>query len=475
MLTFVTPDMLLPILALLVLSIDLFIESKNKTAILFDTAAAGVLLIIVLLFNLPHDQEFYYLTNYKVDGLRLLFKEIFAISLFFTILLGKGYARKNGNWRGILKYDSEFIALLIFCAFGMFCVVSAQELITLFIGLELATIPMYFLTAYYKKDQSSLEGAMKYIIMGSLTSALVLLGYSFWYGAVGCLRYEAILSFVQTNPDNPMFLAGAIFVFAAVCFKLAMVPFHMWAPDVYQAAPTPVTAFLSVASKSTAIAFVITLLYGPLAPIRHVFTYPLGILACITMTVGNLGAMRQYELRRFMAYSSIAQAGYIMLALVGNGKMAVPSIIYYLFIYLATNFCLFFIISVIGQKRPEEFASLRGLAKQSPALAGILVLCLFSLAGIPPLAGFTGKFMLFASAAEGGFYGLVIFAALNSTVSLYYYLLLIKEAYINKPEEDLESLEITFTQSFSIAILTLAVVILGLIPWFSSIITKIVG
>ena len=176
-----------------------------------------------------------------------------------------------------------------------------------------------------------------------------------------------------------------------------------------------------------------------------------------------------------MAYSSIAQAGYIILALVGNGKMAVPSIIYYLFIYLASNYCMFFIISIIGQKRPEEFASLRGLAKQSPALAGILVLCLFSLAGIPPLAGFTGKFMLFAAAAEGGFYGLVVFAALNSTISLYYYLLLIKEAYITKPEGQLEPLEITPTQRFSIGILTLGIVTLGIVPFFSSVIVKIIG
>jgi NADH-quinone oxidoreductase subunit N len=237
---------------------------------------------------------------------------------------------------------------------------------------------------------------------------------------------------------------------------------------VYDGSPTPVTAFISVSSKAVAIAFLLILVYGPLAPLHSYLQPILLILAGATMTVGNLGAMKQKRLRRFMAYSSIAQAGYIIMAMAGGAEVARSSIIYYLFVYTAANYAIFFIISIVGRDGSEEFKSLQGMGKRNPVLAAVLMLTLFSLGGIPPLAGFMGKFLLFASAAQQGFYNMVIFAALNSTVSLYYYLLLVKEAYIIQPATSSGPLVTDNIQRATLLLLTSATILLGLMPMFSS-------
>jgi len=265
---------------------------------------------------------------------------------------------------------------------------------------------------------------------------------------------------------------AVFFIFAAMGFKLTLFPFHMWAPDVYEGSPTPVTAVISVSSKATGIAFLLIIINGPLAPLHDFLKTPLLILAATTMTVGNLGALKQRNLRRFMAYSSIAQAGYIIMAMAGTEVSSYSSIIYYLFVYGASNYAAFFIIGIVGRQRAEVFASLRGMSVQSPLLAAILMLTMFSLGGIPPLAGFAGKFLLFGAAAEQGYYAMVIFAALNSTVSLYYYLLLVKEAYISDVPS-LSPLTITVVQRSSLIVLTGAMVLLGLIPTYSTFIINV--
>jgi NADH-quinone oxidoreductase subunit N len=311
--------------------------------------------------------------------------------------------------------------------------------------------------------------------MGALATGFAIFGYSLLYGCAGSLSFEAIAAYGSANRQDPMLGLGVLFVLAAIGFKLTLFPFHMWAPDVYEGASTPVTAFLSVSSKAAAVGFLVTLLYGPFAPLHGQLQLPILIVASFTMVVGNLGAMRQKNLRRFMAYSSIAQAGYILMAMAGFAPFAKSAIIYYLLVYAAANYATFFIISIVGRNQDETFSSLRGLAKQSPALGVALMLAMFSLAGIPPLAGFAGKFLLFASAAKEGFYFFVVFAALNSTISLYYYLLLVKEAYILQPAGEVQPLKVTFVQRSSIINLTMAMILLGLVPYFSSVIMQIVG
>ena len=472
MMTLILPDLFLLLLAFMILGVDLFTTGK-ESELTFHLSWSGLSVLLLILLFLPYDQTVYYLGTYMVNGTSLLFKLIFTLSALFTVLLSQSYFRSGENIRGALKYRGEFYAIILFSTAGMFAVVSASDLLILFIGMELATIPLYILSGYQKRDHLSVEASTKYIIMGSLATGLLLFGYSFLYGCCGSLEFESILAFARQYPDHPLLLMAVFFILAALGFRLTLFPFHMWAPDVYEGSPTPVTAFISVSSKATGIAFLLIILNGPLAPLHDFLQLPLLVLAATTMTVGNLGALKQRNLRRFMAYSSIAQAGYIIMAMAGTEISAYSSIIYYLLVYGASNYAAFFIIGIVGRQRAEIFASLRGMSVQSPLLAAILMLTMFSLGGIPPLAGFAGKFLLFGAAAEQGFYAMVVFAALNSTVSLYYYLLLVKEAYISEVPS-LSPLTITVVQRSSLILLTGAMLLLGLIPTFSTSIINII-
>lgn len=466
------PDLLLILTAFLTLGFDLFLPRGSKAP--FHLAWSGALLAFCTLILLPYDQHAVFWGGYEASGRGLMYKQLFALSAVFTILLAGSYF-ESGNGRKPLAYRGEFCAIILFATFGMFTVVSATDLLTLLLGMELATIPLYALCAFRKGCPLASEASVKYIIMGSLSTAVAIFGYSFIYGCAGSLRFDAVLACASQQPTSPLLLLGVLFLLAAAGFKLTLFPFHMWAPDVYQGAPAPVTAFLSVSSKATAIAFLAVLLNGPLAPLHGQLQTSFLLLAAVTMTVGNLGALKQRNLLRFMAYSSIAQAGYIVLAFAGQGVMARASIFYYLLVYAAANYATFFIIAVIGRGRNEELETLRGLGRQYPGLAAVLMLAMFSLAGIPPLAGFTGKFMLFATAAQSGFYWMVLFAALNSTVSLYYYLLLIKEAYITKPAGPTPALAMSPIQRFSLLPLTGAMLLLGIMPSITTAIQAVMG
>ena len=442
------------------------IFSKNRDSRIFKFTILGLLIAIAhLVFNPVKESSHLFHAYYFTETSRWL-KIIFSSIAFFSIMFARSYFRESSHERGRLKHEGEFYALILFCTFGMFTVVSSNDLLTLFVGIELATIPLYALTAYYKHDNFSVEASTKYIIMGSVSTAIALFGYSFIYGAVGGIRFDEISSFIaiQANINDPLLWVGFFLILIAIGFKLAAAPMHMWAPDVYEGAPMPVVAFLSVGSKSLAVMILLILLNGPFSGLRNGVLQFIIIVSILSMTIGNLGALKQKRLRRFMAYSSIAQTGYILLGFLGDDKLMFTSTIYYIIVYSVTNLCTFFIFSIVTNKRKDDFASLRGLSKQSPLLAAILMLCMFSLAGIPPLAGFTGKFFLFASAAQSGYYALIVFAALNSTISLYYYLLIIKEAYINKPEGKLEPIDIYFEQRWALLILTIGVISLGLIP-----------
>lgn len=469
--------MLILILAIGVLAVDLILpqdEESNAPFLMSWLGLASIAVILITQTPPPGDYMVGFGT-YTINGISTIMKLLFTLACLFSILLSKSYFTAGGNLRGKMNRHSEFMALMIFCTFGMYTVASAGDMISLFVGIELSTIPLYILSSFYKDDRSSTEAAIKYIVMGSVSTAIGLFGFSFIYGAVGYVGFEDITNFVVNNPRDPFIWIGFILILSSLGFKLGLAPFHMWAPDVYQGAPTPVTTFLSVGSKSVAVTALMLLIYGPLSAIHQETNTLLIVLACLSMVIGNLGAMRQKELRRFMAYSSIAQAGYILVGFLGKGEFAQSSIIFYLFVFMFTNVCTFFIFSIIGQKRTESFSSLRGLSKEKPMLAALLMMCMFSLAGIPPFAGFTGKFILFASAAKEGYYWMVLVGALNSTVSLYYYLLIIKEAYINKPDENQPPLHLNTLQKINLSILGTGVVLIGLIPIFYNRVSELVN
>lgn len=461
---YVIPDLLLLLLPFLVIGSRLFVNENSK--IPWRVANIGLVLIFILLNTIPLASAKFFISNWRVDDFGTLMREVLVLSAILGVWLSKDYFDHGGDGKPAMRQLAEFIGTIVFATFGGITVISASDLLTFFLGLEIATIPMYALTAWNKRDQFGSEAATKYILMGSVATAFELFGFSYLYGFAGNIRFDAIQSAAST--PNALLWIAVLFLFCGIGFKLTLFPFYTWAPDVYEGAPTPVTAVLSVTSKATAIAFLVVLVYGPLAPIREQIAPLIALLAGITLFVGNLGALKQTRLRRFMAYSSIAQAGYIMVALLGNGELAKTAIIYYLFVYTVANYLAFFVFAIIGHYREENFDSLRGLSKQNTPLAVALAVAMFSLAGIPPLAGFFGKFHLFFSGASTGHYGLVVFAVLNNVLALYYYLQVIKSAWADEPEKELSPLQMTMRQRVTIVLLTAAVILIGLLPFLSN-------
>ncbi len=459
------PDALLLAAPFIVLFVDLFFNPQHDARPVRRTLSVTLLAVLAatgaaLAWGAP---EVVFLNAYRVAPWMLWFKACFAGAALVAARMAEPCFAGAEGQPARLTRPGEFFTLLAFAAGGMSLTLSARDLITLFIGLELATIPLYVLAGYYRRHEDSTEGAMKYIIMGSLATAFVLFGYSLLYGAAGHLQFDALAAHLAAHPGDPLVRAAALFIFTAAAFKLALAPFHMWAPDVYHGAPLPVAAFLSTASKAAAAGFLVVLFYGPLAPIRPALAPVFAILAAVTMLVGNLGSLRQENFRRFMAYSSIAQAGYLLLAFLAERDFAVGALLYFLTVYLIANLAAFFVYALV---RGEGVAAVNGLARTHPALAAVLLLAFFSLAGIPPLAGFNGKFWLFTAAAGAGRYGLVLFAVLNAVVSLYYYMNVIRAAYIEPPPVG-RSVKVPRDVAWLLALLAALLLGLALCPAFN--------
>ena len=466
-LNFIIPDILLLLFPFIVIGSRLFCDYRSKLP--WRIANFGFIAIFILLNFIPlaSGEGKFFICNWKIDDFGVLMREVLMISAILGMWLSKDYFEHGADGKPQMHQIAEFIGSIAFATFGGVTVVSACDLLTFFLGLEIATIPMYALTAWNKKDQLGSEAATKYILMGSVATAFELFGFSYLYGFAGSLHFNEIQQAVAAG-TSPLLWISVLFLFSGIGFKLTLFPFYTWAPDVYEGAPTPVTAVLSVTSKATAIAFLVVLVFGPFAPIQEQIAPFIALLAGTTLFVGNLGALKQSRLRRFMAYSSIAQAGYIMVALLGPATTAKTAIVYYLFVYAISNYLAFFVFGIIGHHREETFASLRGLSKQNPSLAIALAISMFSLAGIPPLAGFFGKFHLFFSGASTGHYALVTFAVLNNVLALFYYIQLIKSAWVDEPDGHLTPLRLTRRQRGVIALLTIAVIAIGFLPFLSN-------
>jgi NADH-quinone oxidoreductase subunit N len=473
MIHFLIPDLLLLILPFLIVVSRIF--SSKRSLIPWYVAFLGLITIFVLLNCITVGETQLFLSNWKVDRFGILMREFLVLAALMGISFSKDYFNHTSDFTPRMHQLSEFMGTVIMGTFGGVVVISASDLLTFFIGLELATIPMYALTAWNKKDSEGSEAATKYILMGSVATAFELFGFSYLYGFSGSMHFTDIAASVLINPSSPLLWISVLFLLSGIGFKLTLFPFHTWAPDVYEGAPTPVTAILSVTSKAVAISFVTVLVFGPLNGVKEQMAPFLALLAGTTLFVGNLGALKQYKLRRFMAYSSISQAGYLLIALLGPYEFALSSIVYYLFIYAFSNFLTFFIFGVIERNRPETFDSLRGLSKESPILAVALVIALFSLAGIPPLAGFLGKFQLFYSAAQNHHYVLITFAILNNVLALYYYIQLIKSAWVEPADPTAYRLIVNLRQKVWIIILSVAILLGAILPFLNDNIFKIIN
>jgi len=402
-----------------------------------------------------------------------------------VLLLGGSYASDGISWvakivivigtglAGVMSMDSlpirekhqgAYAALLLAAALGMMVLVSSRELVTMYVGLETSAVSMYGLAALAKKDLLSLEAGIKYLVIGALSSGVLLYGLALVYAAAGSTSLDAIRAALGHSP-SPLSAAGIILVLLGVGFKITMVPMHVWTPDVYQGAPTPVSAFISVVSKSAGFVFAVRLFTFAFADLRGAWEPFVMAGAVLTMTVGNLAAIPQPSAKRLLAYSSISQAGYLLVGFLGTSSSGTSAVLFYLFVYTLANVAAFAAViafsTATGSDRLDDYA---GLARRSPLLALVFTFALLSLAGIPPLGGFVGKLYLFSAAMERGYLWLVVAAALNSVVSLYYYLLILKRMYITQALPDAGPVRVAFPVKAVLLLTTVGTFLLGILP-----------
>lgn len=359
--------------------------------------------------------------------------------------------------------EGEFYMLIISTLLGMNMMVSANHFLLFFLGLEMASVPMACLVAFDKYRHNSAEAGAKFILTATFSSGVMLYGLTFIYADAGSLYFNEV---AKNLSATPMTLMGMVFFFSGLGFKISLVPFHFWTADTYQGAPTNITGYLSVVSKGAAAFTLCTILMHVFGALMQQWQYLLGIVIVLSITIANLFAIRQSELKRFMAFSSISQAGYIMLAVMGNSGMAVTALTYYILVYVVANMSVFTIISAIEERNNgvTDMDAYNGLYSTNPKLAFLMTLALFSLGGIPPFAGMFSKFFVFMAALEQGSawaYLIVFIALINTVISLYYYLLIVKAMYINKSENPLPAFKSDCNTRLALAICTLGVALFG--------------
>ncbi len=358
--------------------------------------------------------------------------------------------------------QGEFYILTLSTLLGMYFMISAGHFLMFFIGLELASVPMACLVAFDKYRHHSAEAGAKYILCALFSSGLMLFGISFLYGTTGTLYFDDMAGRLTATPLEIMSL---VFFFSGLGFKISLVPFHLWTADAYQGAPTAVTSYLSVVSKASAAFVLFTTLVKVFAPLIEQWQTLLWIVTVLSITVANLFALRQKDLKRFMAFSSISQAGYIMLAVIGGSALGMTSLVFYVLVYLAANLAVFGVLSTVEQHSGGRVSleDYNGFYRTNPKLAVMMMLALFSLAGIPPFAGFFSKFFVFASAFKSGFYVLVFIALLNTVISLYYYLLIVKAMFITPSDEPIATFRSDVGTRISLALCMAGVLLLGVV------------
>jgi len=428
-------------------------------------AAAGVGLILVGSFALQAPEAQYAFGEmYVLDGLALFFKRFFLLAALFVLLMSNEFADR------IESGVSEFYALIIFALAGMMFAASANDFSLLFVSLELITITFYILTSFQRSRLTSLEAGVKYLILGALASAFLVYGIALVWGTTGKFNFTELAEVAGNFATNKVFLFGVLFILVGLGFKIAAFPFQMWAPDVYQGAPAPTTAFLAVGSKAAGFVLLLRVLFGAVPEITVQWTKLLIAISAITILYGNLCAIPQRNLKRLLGYSSIANAGYLLMGVAAMSAAGQMAILYYLSGYLFTVLAAFTVICLVMRKVDgEDIGTLAGLHQRSPLLAATMTLAMVSLAGIPPLAGFFGKFLLLKAVVEQGaahssYYWLVTVAILGVVISLYYYFGIIRAIYWSKDPADLSSIEVSGPVKFSLYACIAGMLCLGIFP-----------
>jgi len=480
-----TPELSLVGFAVLVIVLDMFIQRKGWLAVV---SIIGLVVSGGFAVGLWGGSSQSIFNNMlAVDNFAVFFKLLFMGIAALVILASTDYVSRFRRFQG------EFYALILLSALGMMLMASATELISLFISLELVNLSLYVLVGFLK-DEKSTEASLKYLLLSAVASAVLLFGMAFVFGFTGQTQLSEIARSVQSAImagqtmsasnvlANPGLFLGIILMIAGFGFKIAMVPFHMWVPDVYEGAPTPITAYLSVGSKAAGFAIILRVFYsafGSPSLLSMDWGIIFGVLAAITMTVGNVIAIQQNNIKRMLGYSSIAQAGYIMvgLATVGMSPVAVTvgqsSILFFLLAYSLTNLGAFIAIIAISNKvNSDQINDFSGMIKRSPLMALALTLCMISLIGMPPAAGFMAKFYIFSAAVQQGLLWLVIVAVLNSVISAYYYLRVVKVMWVGEPASR-EKVDASGALRVALALSCIGILLFGIVPAIGINITEV--
>ena len=461
------PELIILGLFFIVFILDVF--SKDGSNKKFLTPVSTILfgLATVAIWVLPAGTEAVFGGMYINDAACKAIKAILNIGVFIVFLQSAKWVDSDE----VAIRKGEFYELMLATLFGMYLMISARHLLLFVIGLETASLPLAAMVAFNKKHYESHEAAIKYILTAVFSSAILLMGLSFVYAfsGEGSLYFEDIRNAVTGQANSGLMICALAFVIAGIGFKLSLVPFHLWTADTYQGAPTAITAYLSVISKgAAAFTFFVIFVQAFGTLYEGVWEWIMYAVIIATITIGNIFAIRQKNLKRFMAFSSISQAGYIMLGVMTESALGLASMIYYIFVYIVSNLAVFSVIAAIENKTGKVgMDDYDGLHKTNPWLSFAMTLAMFSLAGIPPFAGFFSKFLIFTSVTASGsmaLYMLVLIALINTIISLYYYLLVVKAMWINPGEAKVEAFKSSLSERLSIWICVAGIILFGIVP-----------
>lgn len=444
-----------------------FISSKQTERKWFNPLMCVLMLGQVIVSFLQTDTVQAFGGMYRAIPAAHVIKTILAAGTLIVMIQARQWLRRPDT----SFKEGEFYMLVVSTLLGMNMMVSAGHFLMFFLGLEMASVPMACLVALDKYRHQSAEAAAKYILTATFSSGVMLYGISFLYGAFGTLYFNGISVSTAFTQHTALVILGLVFFFSGLGFKISLVPFHFWTADTYQGAPTTVTGYLSVVSKGAAAFALCIILMKVFAPIVTYWQYLLYVVIVLSITVANLFAIRQSELKRFMAFSSISQAGYIMLAVIGNSATGITALSYYILVYVVANLAVFTVIAAVEENNGgrTDMDAYNGFYQTNPKLSFLMTIALFSLAGIPPFAGMFSKFFVFMAAAEQGSYlaYLVLFIALvNTVMSLYYYLLIVKAMYIKQTDSPLPTFKSDVNTKLALAICTAGIILFGVCSFF---------
>ena len=459
----ILPEIILVLWAGLIMALDVVWPESRKRALGPLTAfGLGLAALAALIFIRPDDALIFggMLRN---DMLAFIFRLMFIFSGAIVALISvdsPGVARKG-----------EYYAIMLGAVIGMNFMAAAGDLIMLYLAIETTSIALYLLAGFLREDDKSAESGLKYFLFGAFTSTIMLYGFSLLYGFTGRTNlYELAQALVSGGVPQAAALVSVLLVLVGFGFKVSAVPFHFWSPDVYEGAPTPITAFISVASKAAGFAVLVRVMLAVFPDLQGYWAPLLSVVAVFTMTIGNVLALAQRNIKRLLAYSSIAQAGYALIGLAALNESGIAAVVFYLLMYTVTNLATFAVVVLASRQiGSDEIADYAGLSRRSPGLALAFLIGFLSLGGMPPLAGFFGKFFIFAAAVEAGLVWLAVIGVLNAIVGLYYYLTVLKVVYLYRSERDNERIAVTRPYALALWLCTLGIILMGTVaqPWFT--------